>query len=226
MTGIERHAVLVALLAKHAIEACGEAGREAFLKGITRMAYERGTRMAVRAILDGERLTAAAFQVYGEWRPQPGEMEAALVEEPSGAVTVVRDCPWNNSWKKYGLLAYGKLYCEVVDDALARGFHPELRCTVPCTLSHGAECCRFEWGTSFSEEEERSIGRKKADLGERAVKDFDYHIGHILYSVGGELRVQLGDAGAMATERAETEFAALFGRACLDAARKAYPGTL
>ena len=226
MTGIERHAVLVALLAKHAIEACGEAGREAFLKGITRMAYERGTRMAARAILDGERLTAAAFQVYGEWRPQPGEMEAVLVAEPSGAVTIVRDCPWNNSWKKHGLLAYGKLYCEVVDDALARGFHPELRCNVPCTLSHGAECCRFEWNASFSEEEERSIAKKKAELGERAVKGFDYHIGHVLHSVGGEMMAQLGDAGAIATKRAETEFAALFGQARLEAAKKAYPGIL
>ena len=139
--------MLAALLAKYAVEGSGEAGREAFLAGIRRMAYERGARMAVRALQNGDRLDIVSFNVYGEWRAQPGEMEAALKREDDVAVMVVTKCPWNNSWRKHGLIEYGKLYCEVVDDALARGFYPEFHCDVPCTLSAEGHCCRFEWAS-------------------------------------------------------------------------------
>lgn len=223
MNGIEQHAALVALLAKYAIEGSGEAGREAFLAGIRRMAYERGTRMANRALQNGDRLDIVSFQAYGEWRAQPGEMEAALKREDGLAVTEVTKCPWNNSWRKHGLIEYGKLYCEVVDDALARGFHPEFHCNVPCTLSAGGPCCRFEWGIAMTENEEQSLLAKKAALGDRCSKDFDYHIAHVLYSVGDELVLRLGDTGALAVEQAKRAFVLLFGQEYLDAVQGKYP---
>ena len=42
---IEHHAVLFALLAKRAIEECGDQGREAILAGMTAYGNERGTPM-------------------------------------------------------------------------------------------------------------------------------------------------------------------------------------
>ena len=41
---IEHHAVMFALLAKHAIEISGEKGKEAILAGMTRYGNERGRR--------------------------------------------------------------------------------------------------------------------------------------------------------------------------------------
>ena len=222
MNGIEQHAVLAALLAKYAVEGSGEAGREAFLAGIRRMAYERGARMAVRALQNGDRLDIVSFNAYGEWRAQPGEMEAALKREDGVAVMVVTKCPWNNSWRKHGLIEYGKLYCEVVDDALARGFYPEFHCDVPCTLSAEGHCCRFEWGIPMTAEEEQSLLNKKKALGDRCAKSFDYHVAHVLYSVGDELALRLGQAGVTAVEQAKRAFAELFGQEYLDAAKGAY----
>ena len=47
---IEHHAVMFALLAKHAIEISGEKGKEAILAGMTRYGNERGRRMALNAL--------------------------------------------------------------------------------------------------------------------------------------------------------------------------------
>jgi len=55
---IEHHAVMFALLAKHAIEISGEKGKEAILAGMTRYGNERGRRMALNALERGDKLTA------------------------------------------------------------------------------------------------------------------------------------------------------------------------
>ena len=41
---IEHHAMMFAFLAKHAIELCGDAGKEAILAGMTTYGNERGAR--------------------------------------------------------------------------------------------------------------------------------------------------------------------------------------
>ena len=47
---IEHHAMLFAFFAKHAIELCGEGGKEAILSGMTIYGNERGARMAANAL--------------------------------------------------------------------------------------------------------------------------------------------------------------------------------
>ena len=56
---IEHHAMMFAFLAKHAIELCGEAGKDAILAGMTTYGNERGARMAANALAHGDELTAA-----------------------------------------------------------------------------------------------------------------------------------------------------------------------
>ena len=46
---IEHHAVLFALLARQAVELCGEKGKESILRGMTVYGKERGRRMACNA---------------------------------------------------------------------------------------------------------------------------------------------------------------------------------
>ncbi|MDR2401707.1 MAG: hypothetical protein LBD73_08675, partial [Deferribacteraceae bacterium] len=67
--GLEQHAVLTALLAKHACLLCGEAGEAAYLEGIKRLGIERGARMACRALSGGEKLDIVSFFAFGEWKP-------------------------------------------------------------------------------------------------------------------------------------------------------------
>lgn len=65
---IEHHAMMFAFLAKHAIELCGEAGKDAILAGMTTYGNERGARMAANALAHGDELTTMTNQAYGEWK--------------------------------------------------------------------------------------------------------------------------------------------------------------
>ena len=68
--------MLFAFLAKHAIELCGERGKEAILSGMTAYGRERGARMAANALARGDELTTMTNQAYGEWKPDyDGQMD-------------------------------------------------------------------------------------------------------------------------------------------------------
>lgn len=222
---IEQHAVLAALLAKYAIKEAGDAGKDAFIAGITRMGIERGTRMAAQAVLRGDRLDYVNYQAYGEWKPQPGQMEFVTVQTQPEAVTEARKCAWNEAWKKYGLEEYGKYYCVTVDDAIFRGFQPEFHCDVKGNQSWGSPKCEFHWGVPMSEEDQERLARKKAELGDSCIKDFNYHTGHVLYSIGDELRHLLGkEMGDKVVNQAVEEFTEIFGAEYVAAFENAYPG--
>lgn len=62
--------------AKHAIELCGEAGKDATFAGMTTCGNERGARMAANALAHGDELTTMTNQAYGEWKPDyAGQMD-------------------------------------------------------------------------------------------------------------------------------------------------------
>ena len=223
---LEHHAALVALLAKQAIQAAGERGKEAFIAGVTRLGMERGTRMAARAVLHGDKLNLASFQAYGEWRAEDGVMEFSTRAIAPEMHTRAGKCGWNDTWRKYGLEEWGKYFCQTIDDALARGFSADLGCDMQSRLSWGDDCCTFNWRQPLTPDEAAWVAAKKAGLGLQCVKDFDYHVGHVLHSVAGEIAGRLGDAGAQAVDAALKDFAAIFGTGCIEAARAVYPGTL
>lgn len=66
---IEHHAILFALLAKQAITAYKDAGKEAILEGMTIYGNKRGSRMAANALDHEDQLTTMTNQAYGEWKP-------------------------------------------------------------------------------------------------------------------------------------------------------------
>jgi hypothetical protein len=219
---LEHHAVLTALLAKHAIESAGERGKEAFIAGVTRLGMERGTRMAARAILRGGKLNLASFQAYGEWRADEGVMDFVTESLSPVCLTRARKCGWNDAWRKHGLLEWGKYFCLTIDDALARGFSAELGCSVRHNMSWGAPDCEFDWKIALTQKEAAWVSKKKAELGTACIKDFDYHTGHVLHSVAGEIAERLSAQGQDIVDRALADFAAIFGSDCIDAAKAAY----
>ena len=123
---IEHHAVMFALLAKHAIEISGEKGKEAILAGMTRYGNERGRRMALNALERGDKLTVLNSQAYGEWKPDfPGQMEFGVTCGMPVLHTYISRCAWCDAWAKHGLTEYGKYYCCNIDNAWFQGFNPE-----------------------------------------------------------------------------------------------------
>lgn len=127
---IEHHAVMFALLAKHAIEISGEKGKEAILAGMTLYGNERGRRMALNALERSDKLTVLNSQAYGEWKPDfPGQMEFGVTCGMPVLHTYIARCAWCDAWAKHGLTEYGKYYCCNIDNAWFQGFNPEFTCT-------------------------------------------------------------------------------------------------
>jgi len=223
---LEHHAVFIALLAKHAMKNSGERGKTTFIEGVSRLGMERGTRMAARAVLHGDKLTLGASQAYSEWRDDEGETVFTTERTTPTLITRAKKCAWNTYWRQHDLLEYGRYFCVTIDNALVHGFNGDFGCNIISNMSWGSPCCEFDWGRAMSDDEVSWVAKRKKELGGRCVKDFDYHLGHIIHSVGGEMREKLEAAGQKAVRDAKSEFERIFGTGYLEAAEDAYPGTL
>ena len=211
---IENQAVLFALLAKAAIETKGEHGRAVIQEGMLRYGRERGRRMAARARANGDPIELWTEQAYGEWKPDyEGQMEFGYLQTEPTLVSYISKCAWCEAWKKYGLLEYGREYCRNVDNAVYQGFDPEYECTtVGETMSFGGDRCVFDWGRPLSEEDLAKMKAKKAELGDSAVMDFDYHTAHVYFAVTALLRERFQTEADPIIDKAVRDYVALFGR--------------
>ena len=124
---IEDHAVLFALLAKVSVERFHQEGEAAIKRAIASYCMERGARAAMRCLADGEHLLMENYILYGEWDDPKGESESEIAAFEPNYKTNVLVCGWCESWKKHGLLEWGKIYCDHADYWLVRGFNPQLK---------------------------------------------------------------------------------------------------
>lgn len=211
--------MMFAFLAKHAIELCGEAGKETILKGMTAYGKERGARMAANALAHGDELTTMTNQAYGEWKPDyDGQMEFGQLRTEPTLQTYIAKCAWCDAWKKHNITEYGKYYCVNVDNAVYQGFRPDFVCTPTSTsLSWGGERCEFDWGYPLSPEEVKELAEKKKELGSSCMKDFNFHTAHLKYTLGKVLVEALGENGKKAVEMALKEYEETFGEEYLTA---------
>ena len=215
---IEHHAILFALLAKHAVTLCGKKGEEAILTGMTAYGNQRGARMAKNALAHGDELTTMTNQAYGEWKPDyDGQMEFGQIRIQPTLQTYIAKCAWCDAWKKHGLTEYGKLYCVNVDNAVYQGYRSDFECkSISTALSWGGTRCEFDWGHPLSDEEAVELVNRKKELGTSCMKDFNFHTAHIKHTVSKTLIDELGEDGEKAVELALDEFAEMFGQEYLD----------
>ena len=223
--GIEQHAILYALLVREAVEQYGKAGDKAVRDASSRYGRERGARMAQKAIARGDELSKPNYSLYKEWEPpQEGMMIMGPVKKSPEFVTTRVRCEWTECWKRHGLLDYGKMYCRYVDRYLTRGWSEEYEVNITSVLSEGAEQCVFNWGFEMTPEVEAHLAKRKEALGGRYVRNFDYHVGHLLHAMTNEFTEQLGpEAGRAIREAVLAAFVEKFGEACRDAMLRAFP---
>jgi len=203
--GPRHHAVLYALIAREVISALGpERGEPLVLRATTHYGEGRGRRMARRARADGTPLSMAAYLRYGEWSdPNQEARQETDVAAPDLCVAV-RGCPWHLAWEAHDLLDYGRLYCQVIDEALVRGFSPDLRLDVEGTAPNGAESCQFCFRDGALD-----VG-ESAGTG-RQIMPWPYHCAHLVSAMGDILRLELGDSGDEMIASALSAFSELFG---------------
>lgn len=215
--GIDHHATLFALLSKEIQEACGEAGKDAIGQATLHYGMERGQRMARQAQADGAPLTLEHYFAYVEWTDEKNEMKRGIAQKTPFYRTAVYQCGWVESWKKRGLLEYGRVYCQYADYGLVAGFNPDNVLKLDKTLSNGSDVCDFVWeGYELNEEREAVLKAARERVGLKYRKDFLYHTAHLYQCVTREFVERFGDTGKMAAEEALKEFAEIFSEEAAD----------
>ena len=214
---IPHHANLFALIYKAASDLYGEKGAKAADEGTKLYGQQRGGRMAQRAMKDGAPLTMESYLLYGEWVDKNGHSQnRTAASEPVYCMECVV-CGWCEAWKKAGLLEWGKNYCTYVDKNLVKGFNPELVLDIHSVLSQGGDVCAFQWN-GFAMSDPEGYSAKKAALGNRTIKDFLYHTGHLLNAMTQAIAKELGtDAAEKIKEKALADYTVMYGKEMTDA---------
>jgi hypothetical protein len=201
------HALLFAWIAQETLQRAGaEPGQAVLRRAVRQYGEQRGRRMAQRAQSAGRPLDMTSYLAYGEWQAAAEMFDTRLESAPQGARSLVFRCPWHQAWFENGLNDSGRLYCLEIDEALGRGFNPELRLEVQATRSNMAEACRFIYhGANLEALQEIQVDRS------RTVMPWDYHLGHLYQTMFAVLQADLGPAGEQAAQAGLAAFARRFG---------------
>jgi hypothetical protein len=169
--------------------------------------------MALRAQANGHALSMANFFVYGEWRAAPGDsVQERVTYAPHSQVRVHR-CAWKETWEEHGLLAYARYYCLEIDEALMKGYNPNLVLEVRSTQPDGDEYCEFLFrDADLTVLNRLSLWYKRTfKPGNEGKMPWEYHTGHLWATVRAVAVEELGQTGADAVQAALAEFSARFG---------------
>ena len=179
--------------------------REIFMLATKHYAMQRGSRMAQRALRDGQKLDYATFCRYGEWIPSREMLNAgeacAKVEisvEPDYEYHVTY-CPWNRQFVDMGQEEAGRIYCGCLDEAILRGFNEAVKFRTVQTRYEGAECIFHI----------KEAGIRTGEVLEQKpenVRDFGYHTAHTYYAFREIVEAVMGEQGKEAARRVLEDF--------------------
>lgn len=219
--GPPQHALLFAWLAQEAERVLGPIPADDLIRqAVQRYGRERGARMAQRAEALGLPLDWTTYQALGEWSAPEYPHEAMTIQHTPQWQRLVTVCPWNDAWRAEGLQRYGRLYCRDIDRALVQGFLPDMEYSVSRTLPAGQPCCEFvAIGYGLTEGEMARLQALRIRIGDTAVMPWEYHLGHLYWTLCREFEAHTGAAGTAMAERALAAFEKRFGKDLADAIR-------
>jgi len=206
------HATMFGIITRNAVECFGEEGKQAVIAAVRAYGLQRGRRMRQRALKNGDETNMTAYRAYSEWRAPQGSMHSVIMQRSPVLVIRTLLCPWHDAWQKNNLTEEGHCYCENIDKHLAMGFNENLILEVEQALSGDAlSYCEFTWhGMDFTEENEQLTIEMRNRLEESCVKDWLYHIRHLLHVMSCTLGERLEGADRILNKSRE-DFLALFG---------------
>lgn len=186
----DHHALLFSALAGSILSTCGEVAEAILSDAVKSYALERGGRMRKRAIANGDGTSMASYKAYCEWTAPPGSISSLIVTKSPVLITHTVTCPWYEAWKRTGRLHEGAFYCRYVDKYLVRGFNESLVLEVKTMHDpRSSGRCEFTWhGIDLTQEEEARINAMQARAEQGGVKDWRYHMGHLINSFARCLR--------------------------------------
>ena len=185
------HAYIAARFYVRLTHTFGEKGKAAFIYATQYYAEQRGRRMAMRAIQDGQPLTYETYRAYGEWESTKDMQEEGCANRSETVSTDpvyefhVTVCPWHEEFKALGLEEAGLVYCAHLDNSIARGFNPYLVYEVPQTLHDCPFCVQKVSnlkGLAPGQTEQGSFDLSKARPEADRRRGFTYHCAHSYWS--------------------------------------------
>lgn len=213
---IEHHAVCFGLLAKYTLASGAAGAREALSLGVIQYARERGSRMRQRCQRFGDPLNMLSYKVYCEWQPENEVMASVTLQRSPVHKTKVTDCHWVNDWKRYGLLEYGKYYCDYADQNLVKGFSDKMSLEMGEVFSRGADCCAFTWcGADMTDENEAWVSQRRGELMETITMGWEFHTAHLYHTIARTLENTLGEGSKAVLRNMRREFATIFSEDAL-----------
>ena len=205
------HAFIAARYYTRLEEKFGPRAEPAFIHAVQYYAGQRGRRMAQRAIRDGRPLTHATFLQYGELK-MTDEVEPTqrrLVSRAPDYELHITACPWHAQFARMGCLKAGDVYCRHVDEALCRGFSPDIPFEALQNLNSADHCVHRVVGANPE-------GLPDAPPVERGKRDFSYHCGHLYWSFSETIAAIFGAAGERVAARVLADVAETYGAAMAD----------
>ena len=204
------HAFIAARYYVRLTESLGNRGEAAFIQATQTYAEQRGKRMAMRAIRDGQELTFANYLRYGEWVPSPelveaGQSNRSEVVSWSPDYTIhIHRCPWHLQFAELGLTEAGAVYCAHLDNSICRGFNPYLVYRVPQTLHRCGYCIQTVPGADL----DRAADYSKQQSG---LRSWHYHCGHLYWSFRRTAEAIFGPEGESAARGVLDDLTEVFG---------------
>jgi hypothetical protein len=199
----KNHAYIVGLFYKHLKASPGGAGIRVFIKATQRYAEQRGNRMALRALRDGQKLNFASYAAYGEWT---GTVHMDVTEERSNdrLIVTVSTCPWAETFAEMGLKDCGMVYCGEIDLGIVRGFNPYLDFELKSVLHNSEHCIQVFKNIDNAEKVPAPADGKK---------DWQYHCAHIFETMAG---ISKAAGYADVVDRVKADYILKFGEAALE----------
>lgn len=207
----KHHALLYSMIAKHTLAKIGNSAAEDIKEMTKAYGKDRAARMTKRAVFDGVELNALSYLSYGELDVPKEIIKRTTELDGESALQTTTKCPWYDAWAKAKHLEYGKLFCEVFDEALANGFHHSVKMKVPVTITTGDSYCKFIFEHSrFTEDDKKTLALRNEKLKKSATKPFIYHMGHLYSFLSKELEQRYGEVGKEIIKNALEDYADYF----------------
>lgn len=118
---------LFAHLAKAVADKFGEDGRQAIRDGVWAFGEERGRNIAERARANGCEIDVYNYLPnYDMGRSE--DFTADNIYGDNQVEQLFTQCGFADQWIRDGMEEYGKLYCDVIDPAIAKGYSGDMEC--------------------------------------------------------------------------------------------------
>ena len=118
---------LFAHLSKEVIERFGEEGEQAIRDGVWAFGEERGRDIAKRAKASGGEVNVDNYLPNYDM----GRSDDFTAQNSYGDNEVKQlftQCGFADQWMKDGMEKYGKIYCELIDPSIVKGYNEDMEC--------------------------------------------------------------------------------------------------